>query len=217
LLAKEYAARRRATIQPDRTVELVAPGQPEHKDTVYLTVVDGEGNGVSFINSLNHGFGSGLVVPGTGICLQNRGACFTLEEGHPNALAGGKRPYHTIIPGMALRDGRLWLSFGVMGGFMQPQGHLQVLVNMIDYGLAPQAALDAPRFRVDERGGSRVAIETGVPLKTRKALAAIGHDLRPETTFSPGFGAGDIIAVDQQSGALWGAADPRKDGCAVGF
>ena len=217
LLAKEYAARRRATIQPDRTVELVAPGQPEHKDTVYLTVVDGEGNGVSFINSLYHGFGSGLVVPGTGICLQNRGACFTLEEGHPNALAGGKRPYHTIIPGMALRDGRLWLSFGVMGGFMQPQGHLQVLVNMIDYGLAPQAALDAPRFRVDERGGSRVAIETGVPLKTRKALAAIGHDLRPETTFSPGFGAGDIIAVDQQSGALWGAADPRKDGCAVGF
>jgi gamma-glutamyltranspeptidase/glutathione hydrolase len=217
LLAKGYAARRRALIQPDSTVELVAPGQPEHKDTVYLTAVDGQGNAVSFINSLYYGFGSGLVVPGTGICLQNRGACFTLEPGHPNALAGGKRPYHTIIPAMALRQGRLWLSFGVMGGFMQPQGHLQVLVNMADYGLPPQAALDAPRFRVDERGGPRVAIETGVPLKTRKALAAMGHEIRPETTFSPGFGSGDIIAVDPETGVLCGGADPRKDGCAVGF
>ena len=217
LLSKGYAARRRALIQPGSTVELMAPGQPEHRDTVYLTVVDGQGNAVSFINSLYYGFGSGLVVPGTGICLQNRGACFTLEPGHPNALAGGKRPYHTIIPAMALRQGRLWLSFGVMGGFMQPQGHLQVLVNMVDYGLPPQAALDAPRFRVDERGGPRVAIETGVPLKTRKALAAMGHEIRPETTFSPGFGSGDIIAVDRESGVLCGGADPRKAGCAVGF
>jgi gamma-glutamyltranspeptidase/glutathione hydrolase len=158
-----------------------------------------------------------LVVPGTGICLQNRGACFTLEPGHPNALAGGKRPYHTIIPGMALRDGRLWLSFGVMGGFMQPQGHLQVLVNLVDYGLDPQQALNAPRFRVDQRGGPRVAVETGVPLKTRKALAAKGHDVQPETTFAPGFGSGDVIARDPETGVLWGASDPRKDGCAVGF
>jgi len=217
LLSGQYAARRRALIRPDRALELVAPGLPEHKDTVYLTVVDGQGNAVSFINSLYYGFGSGLVVPGAGICLQNRGACFTLEEGHPNALEGGKRPYHTIIPAMALRQGRLWLSFGVMGGFMQPQGHLQVLSNLVDYGLNPQAALDAPRFRVDQQGGRTVAIETGVPLNTRKALAALGHDLRPETTFSPGFGSGDIIARDAESGVLWGASDPRKDGCAVGF
>ncbi|MEJ2208567.1 MAG: gamma-glutamyltransferase [Anaerolineae bacterium] len=217
LLAPEYAAARRAAIDPARAMSLAAPGQPEHKDTVYLTVADGQGNAVSFINSLYYGFGSGLVVPGTGICLQNRGACFVLEPGHANVLEGGKRPYHTIIPAMALRDGRLWLSFGVMGGFMQPQGHLQVVVNMVDYGLDPQAALDAPRFRVDERGGPRVAIETAVPLKTRKALAALGHEVRPETTFAPGFGGGQVIAVDPESGALWGGSDPRKDGCAVGF
>ena len=217
LLSSEYASQRRALIQPGSALELVAPGMPEHKDTVYLTVVDGEGNAVSFINSLFYGFGSGLVVPGTGICLQNRGACFTLEEGHLNTLAGGKRPYHTIIPAMALRQGRLWLSFGVMGGFMQPQGHLQVVSNLVDYGMGPQAALDAPRFRVDQRGGPRIAIETGVPLKTRKALTGIGHDLCPETTFAPGFGSGDIIARDPETGVLWGASDPRKDGCAVGF
>jgi len=217
LLSSKYASRRRALIRPDRALELVAPSLPEHKDTVYLTVVDGEGNAVSFINSLFNGFGSGLVVPGTGICLQNRGACFTLEEGHLNVLEGGKRPYHTIIPAMALRQGRLWLSFGVMGGFMQPQGHLQVVSDLVDYGMDPQAALDAPRFRVDQRGGPRVAIETGVPLRTRKALAGLGHDLHAETTFTPGFGSGDIIARDPDSGVLWGASDPRKDGCAVGF
>jgi gamma-glutamyltranspeptidase/glutathione hydrolase len=217
LLSKDYATQRRALIEPGRSVELMAPGQPEHRDTVYLTVADGQGNAVSFINSLYYGFGSGLVVPGTGICLQNRGACFTLETGHPNALAGGKRPYHTIIPAMALRDGRLWLSFGVMGGFMQPQGHLQVVVNLVDYGLEPQEALNAPRFRVDERGGPRVAIETGVSLTTRKALAMMGHDVVPETLFAPGFGSGDIIAIDPDTGSLWGASDPRKDGCAVGY
>jgi gamma-glutamyltranspeptidase/glutathione hydrolase len=217
LLSKGYAARRRALIKPDRAQEIVAPGQPEHRDTVYLTVVDGQGNAVSFINSLFYGFGSGLVVPGTGICLQNRGACFTLEPGHPNALEGGKRPYHTIIPAMALRNGQLWLSFGVMGGFMQPQGHLQVLTNMVDYGMNPQTALDAPRFRVDERGGITVAIETGVPQNTRKSLAAMGHDVHSETTFSPGFGSGDIIARDYDTGVLCGASDPRKDGCAVGY
>lgn len=217
LLSPEYAARRRAAIDPDRAMTLAAPGQPEHRDTVYLTAVDGQGNAVSFINSLYYGFGSGLVVPGTGICLQNRGACFVLEPGHPNVLEGGKRPYHTIIPAMALRDGRLWLSFGVMGGFMQPQGHLQVLVNMVDYGLDPQAALDAPRFRVDERGGPQVAVETAVPLKTRKALAALGHDVRPETTFSPGFGGGQVIALAPEGDVLWAGSDPRKDGCAVGF
>ena len=217
LLSKSYAAWCRGLIQPNSALEILAPAQPEHRDTVYLTVVDGHGNAVSFINSLYQGFGSGLVVPGTGICLQNRGACFTLEPGHPNALAGGKRPYHTIIPAMALRQGQLWLSFGVMGGFMQPQGHLQVLTNLMDYRLDPQKALDAPRFRVDERGGLGVAIETGVPLRTRRALSAMGHDLQPEATFTHTFGSGDIIARDPETGVLWGASDPRKDGCAMGF
>jgi gamma-glutamyltranspeptidase/glutathione hydrolase len=157
------------------------------------------------------------VVPGTGICLQNRGACFVLEEGHPNALGGGKRPYHTIIPAMALRDGSLWLSFGVMGGFMQPQGHLQVLSNLVDHGLDPQAALDAPRFRVDERGGPQVSIETGVPAQTCQALEAMGHRVQLEPAFWSGFGGGQIIAVHGDTGVLEGGSDPRKDGCAVGF
>ena len=217
LLSKQYAAQRRSLIRPDRALALAVPGQPEHRDTVYLTAVDAQGNAVSFINSLYYGFGSGLVVPGTGICLQDRGACFSLEPGHPNVLAGGKRPYHTIIPAMALKGGRVWLSFGVMGGFMQPQGHLQTLINLVDCSMDPQAALDAPRFRVDELGSVRVAVETGVPLKTRRALVTLGHDVRPEPTFAPGFGGGQIIAVDQETGVLSGGSDPRRDGCAVGF
>jgi gamma-glutamyltranspeptidase/glutathione hydrolase len=140
-----------------------------------------------------------------------------LEPGHANALAGGKRPYHTIIPALALREGQLWLSFGVMGGFMQPQGHLQVIVNMVDHGLDPQAALDAPRFRVDQHGGPRVAIESAVPLKTRKALTAMGHEVTRDVTFAPSFGGGQVIARDAETGVLWGGSDPRKDGCAVGF
>jgi gamma-glutamyltranspeptidase/glutathione hydrolase len=140
-----------------------------------------------------------------------------LEPGHPNALAGGKRPYHTIIPGMALRDGRLWLSFGVMGGFMQPQGHLQVLVNMVDHELDPQAALDAPRFQVDRLGGPEVMIESAVPAKTRKILAQRGHVVRRERTFAPWFGGGQVIAFDPDTGVLCGGSEPRKDGCAIGF
>jgi gamma-glutamyltranspeptidase/glutathione hydrolase len=217
LLSKNYAARQRSLIQPDQAAGPMIHGLPEHKDTVYLTVVDGHGNAVSFINSVFNLFGSGLVVPGTGICLQNRGACFSLEPGHPNILAGGKRPYHTIIPAMALRNGKPWLSFGVMGGFMQPQGHLQVLVNMVDYEMNPQAALDAPRFRVDERGTTELWIEAGVPLKTRKALTQLGHDVHPRPLFEPRFGGGQIIAIDPETGVRWGGSDPRKDGCAVGF
>lgn len=217
LLTPEYAASRRALIRPGAALPLAAPGLPSHPDTVYLTVVDAAGNAVSFINSLYYGFGSGIVVPGTGICLQDRGACFTLEPGHPNALAGGKRPYHTIIPGLALKGGRLWLSFGVMGGFMQPQGHVQVLSNLVDYGLDVQAALDAPRFRVDERGSLQTAVEAGVPARTRRALTALGHELVVEPQFAPGFGGGQIIAVDPETGVRWGGSDPRKDGCAVGY
>ncbi len=221
LLSKDYAARRREALLPGRALDLASPGEPErlpaHQDTVYLTAVDGQGNAVSLINSLYHGFGSGLVVPGTGICLQDRGACFSLQPGHPNVLAGGKRPYHTIIPAMAFREGRLWLSFGVMGGFMQPQGHVQVAMNMVDYGMDPQVALDAPRFRVDEHGGPAVAVEGEVPLTTRQGLAAMGHDVQTDAALAGGFGGGQVIAVDPETGVLWGGSDPRKDGCAVGF
>lgn len=217
LLSRDYAALRRSLVDPEKALRLAAPGRPQHRDTVYLTVVDGQGNGVSFISSLYHSFGSGLVVPGTGICLQNRGACFALEEGHPNALGGGKRPYHTIIPAMALRDGALWLSFGVMGGFMQPQGHVQVLSNMVDCRMDAQTALDAPRFRVDERGGPEVSLERGVPTETCEALETMGHNLRIEPALGPGFGGGQIIAVNADTGVLEGGSDPRKDGCAVGF
>lgn len=217
LLSRAHADALRARIRPDAALDLAAPTLAASRDTVYISVVDGAGNAVSFINSLFHPFGSGIVVPGTGICLHCRGAAFHLDADHPNALAGGKRPYHTIIPALALRDGRLWLCFGVMGAFMQPQGHVQALVNMVDFGLDPQAALDAPRFRVDERGSRRVAVETAAPLSLRKALTALGHDVRAELPWQGMFGGGQIIAVDPETGALWGGSDPRKDGCAVGF
>lgn len=217
LLSRDHADALRARICPDAALDLTVPSAAASRDTVYISVVDGAGNAVSFINSLFQPFGSGIVAPGTGICLHNRGASFRLEPGHPNALAGGKRPYHTIIPALALRDGRLWLCFGVMGAFMQPQGHVQVLVNMVDFGLDPQAALDAPRFRVDEQGSRRVDVETTAPLGLRKALVALGHDVRPAALGESFFGGGQVIAVDSETGALWGGSDPRKDGCAMGW
>jgi len=183
-------------------------------DTVYLTVVDRDRNAVSFINSLYMGFGSGVVVPGTGICLQNRGALFSLNPNHANALAPHKRPYHTIIPAMATKEGKLLMSFGVMGGFMQPQGHVQVVANIVDFGMDPQQALDAPRWRYDE--GYKVAIEAGLPAKTYASLRARGHDLEV-TREGVGFGGGQIIMVHPQSGVLMGGSEPRKDGCAVGY
>jgi gamma-glutamyltranspeptidase len=138
LLSDVYAAQRRALVSSERAMQPPAYGLPfGGSNTVYLSVVDGQGNACSFINSLYMGFGTGIVAKGTGVFLQNRGACFNLEPGHPNCLAGGKRPYHTIIPGMALKGGELWASFGVMGGFMQPQGHFQVMSAMLDDDLNP--------------------------------------------------------------------------------
>ncbi len=214
LLSDPYTAQRQRLLRLDRAIE-PAPGSPQAgDDTVYLTVVDAQRNAVSFINSNYQGIGSGLVGGETGIALQNRGAGFSLDPEHPNCLAPGKRPYHTIIPAMITRDGRPLYSFGVMGGPMQPQGHLQVAVNLIDLGLDPQRALDAPRFRVIE--GKKVTLEPMMDPEVVEELERRGHQVAPSA--SPGsYGGGQIIQIDPETGALAGGSDPRKDGCAVGY
>ena len=222
LTSKHYAETRRKLIDPARATVDMQRGSPVGgSDTVYLTVVDGVGNACSFINSLYMGFGTGVVPEGTGISLQNRGHSFRLDPGHPNALAPGKRPYHTIIPALATyeADGLLYASFGVMGGFMQPQGHVQVMVGMVDDGLDPQAALDRPRFCLTEANpASRVELEEGIPLETRSLLAQMGHTVVPVTGYARSvFGRGQIIRRDPESGVLWGGSDPRADGQAVGW
>lgn len=218
LLSGEYAAERRANISPQKAMAPPSFGRPgDSSDTIYLCTVDGEGNGCSFINSLFMGWGSGIVVPGTGIFLQNRGAGFRLDPGHPNALAGGKRPYHTIIPGMMTRGDELYGVFGVMGGYMQPQGHLQVVSAMLDDDLNPQEALDRPRWclgaGISVSGDSELLLEEGLSLKTMAGLAQLGHRVRPITGADRAvFGSGQIILRDSTSGILFGGSDPRKDG-----
>jgi gamma-glutamyltranspeptidase/glutathione hydrolase len=207
MLDKEYAMMRRKLIDPDRALQNAITGLPRG-GTVYLTVIDKDRNACSFINSIYYGFGSSVIVPGTGIVLQNRGALFSLDESHPNALAPGKRPFHTLIPAIAFRDGKLWSSFGVMGGHIQPQGHVQVLLNSIDFKMDPQRALDAPR--VVWRFGTSISIENGID---EKSLAALGHEVIPAN----GFGGGQMITIDPDSGMLSGGSDPRKDGCAIGY
>jgi len=218
LLSKEYAARRRSLISSDSAMASVSFGDPRAgDDTVYLTAVDGEGNACSFINSLFQGFGTGLVVPGTGIALQNRGALFSLDPSHPNYLQPGKRPYQTIIPAMATRNGEMWLSFGVMGGFQQPQGHLQVVSNMVDFALGPQEALDALRFNVELDTGV-VNLEAGVEQHTVSELGRRGHRTNVKDGHArASFGGGQIIARDAETGVLTAGSEPRKDGAAVGW
>ena len=219
LLSKEYAAGRRTSIDSGRAMTDVGFGEPgTASDTVYLSVVDGEGNACSLINSLYEDFGSGLVVPGTGMALQNRGANFSLDPGHPNALAGGKRPYHTIIPALATRGGELWLCFGVMGGFQQPQGQLQVLSNLVDFDMDPQRALDALRFRIDVPESEEVGLEAGVSPDLARSLVARGHRIRIYDGYERSlFGGGQVIARDPRSGALVAGSEPRADGAAVGW
>ena len=215
LLCERYAAQQRALIG-DTALQPQTGNPPRHGDTVYLTVADGRGNMVSWIQSLYMGFGSGLTAGTTGVQLQNRGANFSLEPGHPNEAAPGKRPYNTIIPGFITRHGRAWCSFGVMGGFMQPQGHLQVGVNLIDFDMDPQTALDAPRFNWLD--GRRVALELAANPETRSALVARQHALlSPEQTQQLHFGGGQVIVRDPESGVLIGGSEPRNDGAAVGF
>ena len=217
LLSKEYAAARRRMISPELAMETVPFGKiPAVHDTVYLSCVDKEGNGCSFINSLFAGFGSGLVVPGTGIALQNRAALFSLDPEHANALEPGKRPFHTIIPALATRDDELWLTYGVMGGFQQAQGHLQVISNMVDFELGPQPALDALRFSIGLDGV--VDLEEGISPEVAKGLAARGHQIEVQEGYRRiGFGGAQVIARDPETGVLSGASEPRKSGAAVGW
>lgn len=186
-------------------------GKPGHGETVYLTAADEEGRMISFIQSNFSGFGSGVVVPDTGISLQNRGSGFVLDDGHPNQVGGGKRPYHTIIPAFVTRAGQPLMSYGVMGGHMQPQGHAQVMVRLFDYGQNPQAALDAPRWRFDT--GLAVGVEAAVGTDVMADLERRGHQL----TVEPGaqFGGGQLI-YRLQDGYI-AASEPRKDGQAAGF
>jgi gamma-glutamyltranspeptidase/glutathione hydrolase len=214
LLSDRYAQERFAKIDHQRAQPPIAGNPPRHGDTVYLTVADREGNMVSWIQSLYMGFGSGLTAGTTGIQLQNRGANFTLAEGHPNQVAPGKRPYHTIIPGFITKDGQPWSSFGVMGGFMQPQGHLQVGLNLVEFDMDPQSALDAPRFNWLQ--GMEFGLETAVSPQIRAELSKRGHHLRP-TDQPLHYGGGQVIVRDPETGVLIGGSEPRNDGTAVGW
>jgi gamma-glutamyltranspeptidase/glutathione hydrolase len=216
LLGEEYLDRRRAMIDPARAAERMEPGSAfTAGETIYLTVADAEGNMVSFINSVFGYFGSGVVIPGTGIVLQNRGAGFTMEEGHPNTVAPGKQPFHTIIPAFVTRVTEAgeepWMSYGVMGGGHQPQGHVQVLLNMLLFGMDPQQAADAPRF--NHASGLRVQLEPAFGDAVRDGLRALGHD--PVTGGRLSFGGAQIVVRLPRGWAA--ASDPRKDGHAAGF
>lgn len=214
LLSKEYAAGRRALINPDRAIEAPEPGVVvNHSDTTYFTVVDKDRNAVSFINSLFESFGSGIVAGDTGIVLHDRGAGFSLDPTHVNRLEPGKRPFHTIIPSMVFKDGKLFMSFGVMGGAIQPQGHVQVLTNFIDLGMNLQQAIEAPRFRY--LSGKRVLLEDALTEPIINSLIARGHQRTTQAGAS--MGGGQAIMIDPASGTLMGASDPRKDGMALGY
>jgi gamma-glutamyltranspeptidase/glutathione hydrolase len=212
MLAPETARKLAALIDPRRA----APGLPKtletvHKDTIYITVVDRDRMAVSLIYSIYLGFGSGIASPRFGILLQNRGAGFTLTKGHPNEAGPGKRPMHTIIPGMLARNGTPIMPFGVMGGAYQPAGHARFVSNLLTWGMDPQAAIDAPRSFAKE---GQLHLERGYPEPVRAALAGMGHVV---TVPDEPLGGAQAILIDEARGVLIGASDPRKDGCALGY
>jgi gamma-glutamyltranspeptidase/glutathione hydrolase len=213
LLEAEYL-HSRAKLIDMKTAADPGHGKPKPSGTIYLTTADESGMMVSFIQSNFEGFGSGIVIPGTGISLQNRGSGFTLEPGHPNQVAGSKRPYHTIIPAFLTANGEPVMSFGVMGGDMQPQGHAQMVLRVCDYGMNPQAASDAPRWRVDI--GRQVYMESGFKESVKAELASRGHQIVKydhEQTFT----MGGAQLIKKTADGYIGGSDHRKDGLALGF
>jgi gamma-glutamyltranspeptidase/glutathione hydrolase len=224
LLSKAYARQRAALVDPAKAAPLVPPGDPAvGGDTTYLAVADGEGMMISLIQSNYTGFGSGYAVPALGFGIHNRGAQFALDERHPNRLEPGKRPFHTIIPAFLSRGGEPWCAFGVMGGATQPQGQAQVVVNLVDFGMNPQEAGDAPRFVHDGspeptgtgmKDGGRLALEQGVPEAVRQELARRGHRL---VEAKGQYGGYQAVCRDPATGVLSGASESRKDGHAAGY
>jgi len=216
LISKEYAAQCRGNIDPNRAMDPPQPLlYPKNSETVYVTAVDEDRNAVSFISSIYLHFGSGVVVDETGIILQNRGWGFSLDPQHYNCLRPHKRPLHTIIPGMVFKDGHFVMSFGVMGGDMQPQGHAQFLMNLIDFKMNLQEALDAPRVRHIQ--AKDVYIEDGISADTIAALEEKGHHILSATANINQVGGGQAIYLDHHQNVLLGASDRRKDGCAIGY
>jgi gamma-glutamyltranspeptidase/glutathione hydrolase len=211
ILAKDYAAKLQKRISRDRAITDLPPPLMEGSDTVYLCVVDRDRNAVSLINSTYYAFGSGVVGPKTGVILQNRGSSFRLDPKHPNAVAPGKRPMHTIMPGMAVKDGRALMPYGVMGGDYQPFGHVHLLTNVLDFGMDPQAGLDCARVFYD---AGNVEVERGIPAAAIAGLKQRGHTVVEAT--EP-LGGGQAIQIDHASGTLTAGSDPRKDGCALGY
>ncbi|HEV3196248.1 MAG TPA: gamma-glutamyltransferase [Bryobacteraceae bacterium] len=216
MISMEYARQRAKLIDPNQARCDVAPGNPwtVHGDTIYLSVVDREGNIVSLIQSLYQHFGSKVVTDDFGFALQNRGGLFEMDPAHPNALAPRKRPFHTIIPAFMER-GDLHIGFGIMGGLNQAQAHAQFVSNVVDHGMSIQSALEAPRFTKQTFGGCDVSIESRIPQEIRDALTAKGHQLKVLGDFSSIMGGGQVVVHDAAKGVNYGASDPRKDGSAV--
>lgn len=225
LVSKEYAAQRRKLIDADKASEQLPAGDAplQDGDTIYLTVADSDGNMVSLIQSNYRGMGSGMTPGDLGFILQDRGELFSLDADHANAYEPGKRPFHTIIPAFAFKDGKPWLSFGLMGGGMQPQGHAQIIINMVDFGMNLQAAGDAARIRHDGSSqptgsvmtdGGTVHVESGIGQTTRDALEALGHKVNVS---GGGYGGYQAIMIDHEEGVYYGASESRKDGHAAGY
>lgn len=210
LLDKAWGRKLASLIDMNKRSKLPAAPAPG-SNTVYLTVVDRERMAVSFINSLYSNFGTGICTEKTGILLTNRGACFTLAPDHPNTFGPDKRPLHTIIPALAMKNGRCDMSFGVMGAHYQPMGHVQIILNMLDYGMDVQQAIDCPRFFFE---GERTVVEHGTPAKTIEGLKARGHGV---AIADLPWGGGQTIKIDWERGVLIGGSEPRKDGCALGY
>jgi len=224
LISKAYAAERAALIRPDRVLVPAYAGEaPGQGDTTYLCAADRDGMMVSLIQSNFNGMGSGLSPDGLGFMLQNRGRAFTLQDGHPNVYAPGKRPFHTIIPGFATRGGEPWLAFGVMGGNMQPQGQTQIITDLVDFGLGLQEAGDAPRWLHEfstepngepgrNEGWGMLCLESGMPAEARRGLAALGWDIRAASG-----GYGGYQAIQRLPGRYAAASEMRKDGLALAY